>query len=235
MHLCSFLLFQLFFNFCEFFFVRVANMIKMSTLTLDEIWKIAKKIKSEVSLDKLCPNKQSFYNRQKPYPVLSAIEQHLGIEPSEIIYENMTTEILEIAAPMFIYLIGCPAQDALDTKQWYTSWNTFYSNLFSAKSPQQIILTLNRITKSKSSEDKDGKTRAAKLLKRTKSIISLKYETIEKLMPGTKVRGTLREFHDTTDAFPVELEGYFLSSAHLKTDFHSLCRFCHYQSSCSYY
>ena len=110
--------------FMEFLILRFVNTIKLSNLTIDDIWKIARKIKSEVSLDKLCP-KRTIYYKQEPYPVLSVFEQHLGIKPLEVIYKNITTKFLENAAQMFIYLKGCPAEDDKETKQHrYTELDT---------------------------------------------------------------------------------------------------------------
>ena len=182
--------------FMEFLILRFVNTIKLSNLTIDDIWKIARKIKSEVSLDKLCP-KRTIYYKQEPYPVLSVFEQHLGIKPLEVIYNNITTKFLENAAQMFIYLKGCPAEGDKETKQWYTFWNSFYRDLFMNKTPQQIILTLNRMTKRKSSEEKDGNARAGKLLNRAKLLFSLKFKTIQKLLPGksSKISSNHEEDH----------------------------------------
>ena len=156
--------------------------MKLSNLTLDEIWSIVKKIKREVSLDKLCP-KRTIYNRQKPYPVLSVLEEQLGIESSDMIFENITTNMLKNAAQIFIYLKGCPAEKDKETMQWYSLWNSFYTDLFNTKNPQQIILTLNRMTKSNSNDYKDGKIRAEKLLKKIATLLPLQYEHIQKKLP----------------------------------------------------
>ena len=126
--------------------------MKLSNLTLEKIWGLAKGIKREVPLDKLCP-KPTIYNRQKPFPVFSAFEEQLGIDKSqELASQEIEPKYLESAAQIFIYLKGCPAEKDKDTKQWYTLWNSFYVDLFNTKTPQQIILTLNRLTKSNSNE-----------------------------------------------------------------------------------
>ena len=45
----------------KFIIIRFANIMKHSNLTLEKIWGLAKGIKREVSLDKLCP-KPTIYN-----------------------------------------------------------------------------------------------------------------------------------------------------------------------------
>jgi len=71
--------------------------------------------------------------------VVKAVEQKLQIESSEQISDTLKNEELKTAAEMFVYLITCP--NAL--KQSII----FYENLFQTQSPDQIILTLNRLKK----------------------------------------------------------------------------------------
>merc|ERR1711884_546578 len=81
---------------------------------------------------------------------------------------------------MFIYLITCPSQ-------WYKFWYLFYSDLFLIQPVDQILLTLNRMTKIAYPQNKDGKIRAEKLLQRTASLMSLKFGEIQSLLPGKDV------------------------------------------------
>ena len=46
-----------------------------------------------------------------------------------------------------------------------------------------MILTLNRLMKTEAIQDKDAKDRAEKLMMRTMSLMSLKYEQIQRLRP----------------------------------------------------
>ena len=58
-------------------------------------------------------------------------------------FSNITAEDLKAAAEKFIYLDFCPLK----------SWYVFYKNLFSAESPNDIILTLNRMSHLQSKEN----------------------------------------------------------------------------------
>ena len=129
------------------------------------------------------------------------MEQKLQIESSEQIDESLTIDELKTAAEMFLYLNTCP------DSSWFKSWTLFYKDLFLSQSADQIILTLNRMMKTKTTEtsqDNDGKVRAKKLMKRVKSLMILKYEEIQDLRPEFVYRDTLIEngthFSDLLDS-----------------------------------
>ena len=86
------------------------------------------------------------------------------------------------AGEMFLYLNTCP------DSPWFKSWNSFYKNLFLTQQADKIMLTLNRMTKTK---DKDGKLRAEKLMKRASRVMSLHYEQIQGLRPEKNSRNGL--------------------------------------------
>ena len=96
---------------------------------------------------------------------------------------------------MFIYLNICPFDDSVDEflsdesqkarKLWFNSWTSFYTDLFTQPA-DQVILTLNRMMKTKTSQDKHGRLRAVKLLKRITSLLSLQFEEIQGLLHGKK-------------------------------------------------
>ena len=93
---------------------------------------------------------------------------------------------------MFIYLNICPFDDSLDEflsdesqkarKLWFNSWTSFYTDLFTQPA-DQVILTLNRMMKTKRSEE--DKLRAKKLMRRTSNLLSLNFERIQSLLPDT--------------------------------------------------
>ena len=91
----------------------------------------------------------------------------------------MTREELQSSAEMFIYLIMCP--EAL------VPWFTYYKDLFLTKSVDQIILSLNRIMKTKSTQNMDAKV-AENLLKRISNLMLLQFERIQNLLPGKNLR-----------------------------------------------
>ena len=93
---------------------------------------------------------------------VKAVEQMLNIESTEQINDTLTNEELKTAAEIFLYLNTCPSS-------MFKSWILFYVDvdLFLTQSADKIILTLNRMMKTETSHDKDGKLRAKKLLQRT--------------------------------------------------------------------
>ena len=95
---------------------------------------MVKTVKSRASLD--CDNANTHV---KDDSMWKAVEQMLQIESSEQINKTLTNENLQSAGEMFLYLVMCP----------YTvkPWLLFYKELFQTQSPDQIILTLNRVMK----------------------------------------------------------------------------------------
>ena len=104
---------------------------------------------------------------------VAKVEQQLNVEAFLERFENMTDEDLKNAAEMFIYLNTC-----VDTLK---PWFIFYKELLQNSSPEEIILTLNRIMKGGGSvENNCFKTMALKLLMFSKS--SLEYENIQNIL-----------------------------------------------------
>lgn len=145
-----------------------------------------KKIKLKIPFDKDCTGDTGFYIDTRSQ--VFALEQHLGVRSTEIRYENITNDLLENSASIFIYLNACPVMDTVYLK-WFQTWITFYTDLFKTHSPDQIVLTLNRMMKS-DSPLKDGILRAEKLFQRTASVMSLKYEEIQSILPRDGRDGT---------------------------------------------
>ena len=63
----------------------------------------------------------------------------------------MKDETLDSSAEIFVYLFSCPGQVAPrftppEMQKWFQAWFRFYSDLFKT-TPEQIILTLNRMMK----------------------------------------------------------------------------------------
>ena len=79
-------------------------------------------------------------------------------------FSNITAEDLKAAAEKFIYLDFCPLK----------SWYTFYRNLFGAESPNDIILTLNRMSHLQSKENFGINQ---KLLKKIATLLNLNHRS----------------------------------------------------------
>ena len=102
----------------------------------------------------------------------------LGIDSKQATqYDNMTDVILKRAGNMFMYLIFCPE----DTKAWIF----FYTDLFKYQPVDKIVLTLNRILKSKASSKNDKfHLIARKLYTKITSILSFKSKHIQNMIQG---------------------------------------------------
>ena len=180
-----------------------------------------KTVTSETSLDLRCY--RYMLDDDVMMSQVKAVEEMMQIESSEIIDESLTNEQLKTAAQMFLFLNTCP------NTRWFKSWFSFYKDLFLTKSADQIILTLNRMIKTETSHDKAGKLRAKKLLQRNKSLLSLQFEEIGRLL-GEKyfeaITGT--EFIIPNGAVFTKINIYLLI-------FYRRFKWHHHQPSSSYY
>ena len=107
---------------------------------------------------------------------MATIEEKLGFESSEVRFENITSGDLKIAAEIFVYLRTCPGTDE-GLRTWFTSWSSFYEDLFKTHTLNKVILTLNRMMKTE-----ESKIRSEKLLKRVAKYIPLKYKKIQRML-----------------------------------------------------
>ena len=155
---------------------------------VEDIQSVVKKVKIDTSLDQKC-------DYSMPTQV-KAVEQKLQIESSEQINDILSNEELKAAAGMFIYLNTCP-------DSWFKSWFSFYKKLFLTQPANQIILTLNRMMKTKTSqEDKYAKIRTGNLLLRVKSLLSLKFDDIQSLLQEEKYKnGSTKDFMTSNGMF----------------------------------
>ena len=160
------------------------------------MWDAVKKIKLELGTDfsKLCTSSAIYYS-ESIMSLVEAVEKQFEIGPSVTTIENMTVDYLRTVANMFIYLNSCPYDDinifsesAYSKELQFKSWFSFYNDLFQNKPANQIILTLNRITKAKVSQDMFGKERAKKLLKKILNLLSFKDGVLQSFLSKNKVQ-----------------------------------------------
>ena len=162
---------------------RLANLLQCTKLSDDTLWGFIKKIKLETSDNIQCFKDRLYMFHTDKLSQVTAVEKLLESESTEQKYENMTLENLETAAKMFIYLNSCPYNDGYIMK----SWSSFYDYLLNTQSVEQIILTLNRMMKIKTTQsDDDGKIRAEKLFKRTATLLSLEFGEIQQSLQLVK-------------------------------------------------
>ena len=140
-------------------------------------------IETSDDINKSC-DYTGLYIESSSSSVVTKVERVLKTESSEERYENMTSNDLKIAAEMFIYLHVCPYYRGQINEKWFKSWSSFYDDLFLTESPNQIILTINRMMNVKTSLNENDKLRAQKLFKRVTRSMSLSYKDIESLLPG---------------------------------------------------
>ena len=153
--------------------LRLANLLKLQNGNVDKIQIVIKAIKAKTSVDRGCNNDRDFLNDHNLFYQLKEVEKDLRIRSSVTgKFHNLTNEELTTVAEMFIYLNMCP-------NIWFKFWSSFYNDLF-LQTTDKIILTLNRMMKSKGTKDKEGKIRTEKLMDKFTKNLSLRYKEIQR-------------------------------------------------------
>ena len=137
-------------------------------MRIDELWIIIKRTKFETPLDISCDFFSLISDRLTQ---VKAVEQKLQIESTEEIFQNMTDEILNAVAEMYIYLISCPDP--------VKPWIILYQNLLQTESPDLILLTLNRLMKGTGKRKNNLIHVAEYLFRNVTSLLSKKQEKTE--------------------------------------------------------
>ena len=101
-------------------------------MNIDEVWRAVKEIKV-LKYDGSISSK------------VDALAQKLEVESSKQRFENISKGVLKTASEMYLYLDTIMKRG--QSLNW--TWLQFYFNLFQTKSATEIILSLNRIFKSK--------------------------------------------------------------------------------------
>ena len=174
----------------------------LTDLSVNDIWIIVRKIKAQTPLEcQWCCMDDGLYSDKKIQ--LDKLEDAMGIVSSEIRFENITEDALKNAAEMFLYLNTCPTSNAW--KKWFSSWSTFFNDLFDTKSPDIILLTLNRMMKLNDNPHyKNEIGILKKIFKRTTTLFSLKYEDIQRMLPGVSTNVSIAEEIPSVKGFDIE-------------------------------
>ena len=167
----------------------MANLVHLTSSSKDTIWRIIRKIKMDASPE----NSEKYCNKYglslDIRPPVERLEQELNIVSSEKRYKNIALEDLKTAAEMLLFLNTCPYSlgnvDSI-VQKWFKSWWSFYKDLFLTQTPYNIILTLNRMTKTRTSEN--GKLRAQKLLRKSARLLSLQFKEIQSFLPEKYIK-----------------------------------------------
>ena len=78
-------------------------MFQKHNVSLDDMWHVAKRIKSQTSLDSSCGGSGLYNYNDLSYQV-DKVEQQLGVVSSDVIYQNMSAEHLKGVGELFVYL-----------------------------------------------------------------------------------------------------------------------------------
>ena len=124
-------------------------MVKLSNLSDTNMWKIMKKIKTETSIYQAC-TKEGLYEYDNILNQMVEVGIRLKMVMSVDRLENMEPDELKKAAEMFLYINACP--DPFFEQNTFMAFLKFYPDLFAKKSPDLILLTLNRIKKTSNSQ-----------------------------------------------------------------------------------
>ena len=159
--------------------MRFANVIQLnSNSSMEDIWKLVKNIKSKLSFEKGCTYDGLYYCYDYENEIRPQVDELqkalLTVNAFDIRYQNVSRETLKAASKMFLYINSC----SMSMKPWFL----FYKDLFQNHSPDQIMLTLNRIMKSNRNKKLISITK--KLFKKINSLLSLKYLDIENVIKG---------------------------------------------------
>ena len=150
----------------------------MTNASVVKVWDVVRRVKSNPSLlENSCGIRTGVYSSdQNVLSLALAVGYQLEAELSYDIFENISSENLETAAEMFFYLYACPTD-------FINKFMVFYDDLFRTQTPYQMILTLNRMIRIKSTGNNVGKAWNEKLFKKAASLFDMKYEDIQSLLP----------------------------------------------------
>ena len=136
---------------------------------MDYVWKVVRKIKLGVSFGKTCSSDALYKDIDSN---IDEVERILEVTASDERFGNVTDSSLKTAADMFLYLNSC--------NENLRPWFIFYTDLIRNKSPNEIILTLNRILKNRNNfAEKDLIDIARKLFDKLSSTFTMQFQDIQ--------------------------------------------------------
>ena len=162
-------------------FVKLVNFVSKTLGDEQEsIWKPLRQLRMDyVSQAELTwlPGRCDFYKAFTSAETIQLnIEKLLKIKDvSKSTGDNMDKSTFKMAAEMFIFLNFCP--DEL----FQSPWIKFYRDLIQNQPPKEIILALNRLLKTISTENKSLFQIPRKLLTKLLTMLDLQYENLYSL------------------------------------------------------
>lgn len=168
------------------YFSFLVNMVKLSKGE-ENLWNLVKTARVDSFTDLTEKSLLCFLNRNKPMPRNNVIEEQLKFIEMSLglvntshypLGENITTEELETAGRMFVYLTNCPEKE-------YVAWLRLYQDLFENYDLRTIMANLARV---RAAASQLGKTKelelATRLLEKISTLKQLKYQMINQLHSG---------------------------------------------------
>ena len=150
-------------------YLRLANLIQLTSLKDNQIRDLVWEMKLKTSFDKECGGSDTvMYYKTEILSLVLEVEQELGFKSSELRFKNITEANLKTAAEIFIFLSICPGE--------YKKFMELYQNIFQTNSPEKIILTLNRMMKGNKPPDNNFHTM---IFQKTSTLFSAKYVNFE--------------------------------------------------------
>ena len=163
-----------------------AFLVNMLILSKDEenLWKLVRTARVNSFADLSEKSLVCFLNRNKPMPRNSVIEEQLEFIEMSLglvntshypLTANITSEELETAGKMFVYLTNCQEKE-------YVAWMRLYQDLFHNFDLRTILANLARVRAAASHLGKVKELElATRLLEKISSLKHLKYQAINQL------------------------------------------------------
>ena len=163
------------------YLLRLANMLDMTQLDLENVWKLVKTIRKAFLSHKLrskkkdvdCDRDDAYNNLLVEYFIkmnIDSLAEKLQLNPTSVPNENVSYKTLETAGEIFTYLNYCP--DKLES---------IITNVLENETPKDIILAFTSILKSSTNSIKQSMRNIL-----SKVMESFKLDTYEKIQVLTK-------------------------------------------------
>ena len=185
-------------------------LVNMLILSKDEenLWSLVKTARVNSFTDLTENSLMCFVNHNKPTPRNAVIEEQLRFIEMSLglvntsqypLGENITSEELDTAGRMFVYLTNCPEKE-------FMAWLRLYQDLFDNFDLRTILANLGRV---RAAAGQLGKVKeqelATRLLEKISTLKQLKYQLINQLH-SAETRGDSGEL----SADNIELLGLFV-------------------------
>lgn len=162
-------------------FVKLADFVKTSDDEPETIWKNLRQVRmdyvSQAELTWLtgkCDVYKAFTSAETIQLNIEKLLNMKTVSQSNDV-KNMDKSTMKIAAEMFIFLNFCPDQ------LFQSPWVKFYRDVIQNQPPKMIILALNRLLKTISTENKSLFQIPHKLLRKLLTMLDLQYENLYSL------------------------------------------------------